>query len=66
MSGIGPQSRLGIRYTAERPEDHDRFHRDLRIDYDVTRRNALKSRGFLDAHTDCAHCASIRDVGGDG
>lgn len=64
MSGFGPRSRLGIRYSAEQPEDHDRFHRDLGVDFDVTRRNALKSPGFVGAHSGCERCVRIFGGGG--
>lgn len=62
MSGIGRYAVRGVRYA---PDDHDRFHRDLRVDYGETRRNALKSPGFVEAHADCEPCASIRSVGGE-
>lgn len=38
------------------------FHRDLRADYVATLRNALKTRGALEAHVYCDECLQIREV----
>jgi len=42
--------------------DRDDFHRDLRADYCVTLRNAVKTRGVLEAHARCGECLEIREV----